>query len=199
MLDQYRIQDTLLNDSLLGYMTLSVGDSLVDFTLRNANYNIGGDEINAETYNQENGLVVVFECNHCPYVVASVLRMNSLAKYCQQNNIGFVGINSNDSSVYETDSFEHMVKRAEKGMPYPYLHDEDQSVATEYGAKRTPEFFFFNKDKSLTYKGRMDDSPKNPTDVTSTDLLDAINAVLAGNEPEINATESIGCSVKWKA
>ena len=198
-MDRYRIQGTLLNDSWFGNMTLSVGDNLVDFTLKNANKSIGGDEVNAVKYAQENGLVVAFECNHCPYVVASVLRMNSLAKYCFDNGIGFVGINSNDSSVYETDSFEHMVKRAEKGMPYPYLHDEDQSVATEYGAKRTPEFFFFNKDKSLTYKGRMDDSPKNPTEVTSTDLLDAINAVLAGNEPEIKATESIGCSVKWKA
>ena len=198
-MDRYRIQGTLLNDSLFGNMTLSVGDNLVDFTLKNANNSIGGDEVNAVKYAQENGLIVAFECNHCPYVVASVLRMNSLAKYCFDNGIGFVGINSNDSSVYETDSFEHMVKRADKGMPYPYLHDEDQSVATEYGAKRTPEFFFFNKDKLLTYKGRMDDSPKNPTDVTSTDLLDAINAVLAGDEPEIKATESIGCSVKWKA
>ncbi len=198
-MDRYRIQGTLLNDSSFGNMTLSVGDSLVDFTLKNANNSIGGDEVNAVKYAQENGLIVAFECNHCPYVVASVLRMNSLAKYCFDNGIGFVGINSNDSSVYETDSFEHMVKRADKGMPYPYLHDEDQSVATEYGAKRTPEFFFFNKDKLLTYKGRMDDSPKNPTDVTSTDLLDAINAVLAGDEPEIKATESIGCSVKWKA
>lgn len=180
-------------------MTVNVGDSLIDFTLRNANNNIGGDEVNAVKFAQENGLVVAFECNHCPYVVASVLRMNSLAKYCYDNGIGFVGINSNDSVVYETDSFEHMVNRANKGMPYPYLHDEDQSVATEYGAKRTPEFFFFNKDKSLVYKGRMDDSPKNPSDVTSTDLLDAINAVLAGNEPEIKTTESIGCSVKWKA
>lgn len=198
-MDRYRIQGTLLNDSSFGNMTLSVGDSLVDFTLKNANNSIGGDEVNAVKYAQDNGLIVAFECNHCPYVVASVLRMNSLAKYCFDNGIGFVGINSNDSSVYETDSFEHMVKRADKGMPYPYLHDEDQSVATEYGAKRTPEFFFFNKDKLLTYKGRMDDSPKNPTDVTSTDLLDAINAVLAGDEPEIKATESIGCSVKWKA
>ena len=198
-MDRYRIQGTLLNDSSFGNMTLSVGDSLVDFTLKNANNSIGGDEVNAVKYAQENGLIVAFECNHCPYVVASVLRMNSLAKYCFDNGIGFVGINSNDSSVYETDSFEHMVKRADKGMLYPYLHDEDQSVATEYGAKRTPEFFFFNKDKLLTYKGRMDDSPKNPTDVTSTDLLDAINAVLAGDEPEIKATESIGCSVKWKA
>ena len=180
-------------------MTLANGDSLIDFTLKNANDSVGGDEINATEYVQENGIVVVFECNHCPYVVASVLRMNSLAKYCQENGIGFVGINSNDSSVYETDSFEHMVKRAEKGMPYPYLHDEDQSVATKYGAKRTPEFFFFNKEKSLVYHGRMDDSPKNPADVTSTDLLDAVNAVLAGKEPGVKATESIGCSVKWKA
>lgn len=180
-------------------MSLSVGDSLVDFTLTNANNSVGEDKVNAIKYSQENGLVVVFECNHCPYVVASVLRMNSLSKYCLDNGIGFVGINSNDSSVYETDSFEHMVKRADKGMPYPYLHDQDQSVASKYGAKRTPEFFFFNNDNLLIYRGRMDDSPKNPVDVTSTELLDAINAVLVGKEPEVKVTESIGCSVKWKA
>ena len=188
-----------MNDSQFVNMALSVGDSLVDFTLRNANIAIGGNEVSAVECNQGNGLVVAFECNHCPYVVASVLRMNSLSKYCQQNDIGFVGINSNDSSVYETDSFEHMVKRADKGMPYPYLHDENQSVASNYGAKRTPEFFFFDQNNLLVYKGRMDDSPKNPADVTSTDLLDAINAVLAGHAPEVKATESIGCSVKWKA
>ena len=198
-MDRYRLQGTILTDSLLRTMTLSIGASLIACNLKNANTNIGGDEINATKFAQENGLVVAFECNHCPYVVASVLRMNSLAKYCFDNGIGFVGINSNDSTVYETDSFEHMVKRADKGMPYPYLHDEDQSIASQYGAKRTPEFFFFNKDKSLVYRGRMDDSPKNPADITSTDLLDAINAVLAGNEPEIKTTESIGCSVKWKA
>jgi len=122
-----------------------------------------------------------------------------MAEFCQENEIGFVGINSNDASVYANDSYEHMVKRAEKGMPYPYLYDETQEIAHAYGAKRTPEFFLFNGNGNLVYRGRMDDSPKDPSQVSSTDLQDAIDAMLAGDGPTIAETESIGCSVKWKA
>ena len=110
-----------------------------------------------------------------------------------------MGINSNDPVVYENDSFDHMVKRAEGGMPYAYLHDATQEIAHAYGAKRTPEFFLFNADHQLVYQGRMDDSPRNPNDVTTTDLADAIDAMLGGQTPPVDYTESIGCSVKWKA
>jgi hypothetical protein len=84
-------------------------------------------------------------------------------------------------------------------MGYPYLHDATQDIAHAYGAKRTPEFFLFNSDGVLVYRGRMDNSPKDPTKVTTQELSDAIEAMLAGSKPSVDQTESIGCSVKWKA
>ena len=147
---------------------------------------------------EANGCVVVFECNHCPYVVASVSRLNAMAEYCQSSNIGFVRINSNDPDNYPADSFENMVKRAEKGMPYAYLHDPTQEVATAWGAERTPEFFLLDADGIVTYHGRMDDNPRDPTKVTTSELKDAIEAMLEGRTPVIQSTDSIGCSVKWK-
>ena len=91
-----------------------------------------------------------------------------------------------------------MAKRSES-MPYPYLHDSTQDIAHAYGAKRTPEFFLFDSELKLVYKGRMDDSPRNPTMVQSNELKDAVEAMLAGEKPAVSQTESIGCSVKWKA
>ena len=179
-------------------MTLEIGDYAVDFELPNANEPNGGKSLDLAKSARGNGLVIVFECNHCPYVVASVDRMNDIAEFCAANEIGFVGINSNDASVYANDSFEHMVKRAENGMPYPYLYDESQIVAHAYGAKRTPEFFLFNSNNELVYRGRMDDSPKDPSHVTSTDLKNAIDALISGVSIPVQETESIGCSVKWK-
>ena len=84
-------------------------------------------------------------------------------------------------------------------MPYAYLHDATQEIAHAYDAKRTPEFFLFNADDRLVYQGRMDDSPRNPNDVTTSELADAIEAMLAGKAPTVEYTDSIGCSVKWKA
>ena len=180
-------------------MALNIGDKAVDYTLKNANEEIGGLSLNLQQSTGEKGLVIVFECNHCPYVVASIERMNNMSDYCNSKQIGFVGINSNDASVYANDSFEHMVKRAKKGMPYAYLYDETQEVAHSYGAKRTPEFFLFNSNNVLVYRGRMDDSPRDPTQATTSELKDAIDAMLEERTPSVSETESIGCSVKWKA
>jgi hypothetical protein len=142
---------------------------------------------------------VVFECNHCPYVVASVGRLNAMAEHAASVGVGFVGINSNDPIVYENDSWEHMVKRTEGGMPYPYLHDAEQTVATAWGAERTPEVYLLNAADEVVYRGRMDDSPKDPGQVTVEDLRNALDAMLSGNAPAVDRTQSIGCSVKWKA
>ena len=179
-------------------MTLNIGDKAVDYSLENANEEIGGQSLNLEQSVMKNGLVLVFECNHCPYVVASIDRMNKMSDYCKSREIGFVGINSNDASVYANDSFEHMVKRAKNGMPYSYLFDESQEVAHAYGAKRTPEFFLFDSDNTLVYRGRMDDSPRDPSQASTSELKDAIDSMLDGRSPDISETESIGCSVKWK-
>lgn len=180
-------------------MGLEVGGMLPDFELINANETLSGKSVKISGQMKDNGIVVMFECNHCPYVVASIERINTMAKYCEDNQIGFIGINSNDSSVYESDSLENMISRANKGMPYPYLHDKSQEVAHKFGAKRTPEFFLFDRNSNLVYVGRMDDSPRNPNEVTSTELKDAIDSILTGKQPIIQQTESIGCSVKWKA
>jgi hypothetical protein len=92
-----------------------------------------------------------------------------------------------------------MVKRTEGGMPYPYLHDAEQTVATAWGAERTPEVYLLNAANVVVYRGRMDDSPKDPGQVTVEDLRAALEAMLSGDEPAVKRTESIGCSVKWKA
>ena len=178
-------------------MTLEIGDTAPDFKLKNSNDSQGVSMMSLENSRRSNGLIVVFECNHCPYVIGSISRLEAMAGKANGLDIGFVGINSNDPTAYPNDSFEHMQKRAE-GMSYPYLHDANQDVAHAYDAKRTPEFFLFSNELKLVYKGRMDDSPKDPTRVQSTELDDAIQAMLAGVAPEISVTESIGCSVKWK-
>jgi len=179
-------------------MPLEIGQNAPEFELPNANADKGASVMSFQTAKKQNGTIIVFECNHCPYVVASVSRMNAMADFCHEQHIGFVGINSNDPVVYENDSFEHMVARAKKGMPYPYLHDETQEIAHAYDAKRTPEFFLFNANDELVYRGRMDDNPKNPNETTTSELMDAVNAMLLGQTPEVQYTESIGCSVKWK-
>ena len=180
-------------------MSLATGDEAPPFSLTNANAAVGSKTMSFGDVAGDQGTLLVFECNHCPYVVASVDRINAMAEHCASLGIGFAGINANDPVTYENDSFEHMVKRANGGMPYPYLHDDTQAVAHAYGAKRTPEFYLFNAQRKLVYQGRMDDSPRHPGEVTTSELSDAITAMLSGEAPGVDYTESIGCSVKWKA
>lgn len=179
-------------------MTLLVGDKAPNYSLKNSNTAEGEDVLSLSDSIGNRGCVVVFECNHCPYVVASVERINAMSAYCKEREIGFVGINSNDPVNYPADSFENMVKRAKKGMPYPYLHDPTQVTATAWGAERTPEFFLLDSKGVVVYHGRMDDNPRDPTQVTTSELKDAIDAMVSGIAPSVSSTESIGCSVKWK-
>jgi len=124
--------------------------------------------------------------------------MNKAAALAEELGMGFVGINSNDAEKYPEDSFENMVKRADKGMPYSYLYDESQEVATAWGAKRTPEFYLMNGEGVVVYRGRLDNSPRNAMEATTRDLADAMDSLSMGDLPPVNRTESIGCSVKWK-
>lgn len=182
---------------LVHAMSLNIGDLAPGFDLKNANASEGPAQMTLEQSRKSKGLIVVFECNHCPYVIASISRLEAMSAEAESNDIGFVGINSNDPVMYPNDSYEHMVKRAEN-MSYPYLHDDSQEIARAYDAKRTPEFFLFDEHLKLVYKGRMDDSPRDPTQAQTHELHDAIQAMLHGQAPEITQTESIGCSVKWK-
>ena len=146
----------------------------------------------------DNGAIVMFTCNHCPYVVGSEGRIEKPAARARELGMGFGGINSNDPIMYESDNWDSMVKRAGKGMSYAYLHDETQAIAHAYGAERTPEFYLLDSNGTVVYRGRMDDSPRNPMDATTDELGDAMSALAAGNTIANARTDSIGCSVKWK-
>ena len=174
------------------------GQVAPDFELPNANKNLGKDILSLSEIMGDNGAIITFTCNHCPYVVGSESRIEKMAMKARENNIGFIGINSNDPVNYESDSLPNMVKRASRGMSYAYLHDADQSIATLYGAERTPEFYLINASGNVVYRGRLDDSPRDPAHATTSELSDAIDLLVAGKEITDNRTQSIGCSVKWK-
>ncbi len=148
----------------------------------------------------EKGTLVMFICNHCPYVLAVLDRIIRDARDLQDLGIGVVAISSNDPEAYPEDSFENMKKMAEeRGFPFPYLFDESQEVARAYGAACTPDFFGFNKDLALQYRGRLDASRKEagPPDLRR-DLYEAMKQVAeTGRGPE-EQIPSMGCSIKWK-
>jgi thiol-disulfide isomerase/thioredoxin len=179
-------------------MGFEPGDKVAEFSLPNANSSVGGAELSLSEVLTDAGAIVVFECNHCPYVVGSIERIERLAQRTRDLGMGFVGINSNDAVNYPDDSFPNMEKRAAKGMSYPYLHDESQSVATEWGAERTPEFYLLDAEGVVVYRGRMDNSPSDPTKASCRDLQDALDAFSMGDKPPVERTLSIGCSIKWK-
>ncbi len=141
---------------------------------------------------------VMFICNHCPYVLAWLDRLSAVAQDYAARGVAFVGINANDAIKYPADSFDKMKDLAEeRGLPFPYLHDESQEIAAAYGAERTPEIFLFDGDLKLRYHGAPDDN-YDETLATVSYLRNALDAVLAGTEPAVAETPSVGCTIKWK-
>ena len=147
-----------------------------------------------------NGTVIAFICNHCPYVKAVIDRLVSDAKVLMDEGIGFAAICSNDAKAYPEDSFDNMQRFAKAhGLPFPYLHDEDQSVARAYGAVCTPDFFGYDKERKLRYRGRLDEGRTAPIPSTARrELVEAMRAIASGSAPSEQAP-SVGCSIKWKA
>ncbi len=144
-------------------------------------------------------LVYVQGCNHCPYVIGYLDRLKSLANDFQARDVQFVMINSNDAATYPDDDFESMKKFSlDQDLPFPYLYDEDQSIAQAYKAVRTPEILVFDADRTLRYHGRIDDNAKEPHNVTSTELRNALEALTSGNTVQEAETYAVGCTVKWK-
>ncbi len=140
---------------------------------------------------------VIFMCNHCPYVLAWLDRLIAAAEDYAGKGVAFVGINANDAAKYPADSFERMQELAEeRGFPFPYLHDESQDVATAYGAERTPEIFLFDGEMSLRYHGAPDDN-YDETQASVPYLRNALDAVLAAQEPPVADTPPVGCTIKW--
>ena len=141
--------------------------------------------------------VVFFTCNHCPYVTGSDELTRSVALRFQ-NEVEFVGINSNSKNTYEEDSYENMVLRMEEfNFPWLYLHDESQTTAKDYGALKTPHFFLFDESWKLLYTGRNTDNPRDPKQSSTNDLRDALQEAMDGQEISIPVTNPIGCNIKW--
>ena len=149
----------------------------------------------------ENGLLVMFICNHCPYVQAIADRLATTCTNLQKEGIGCVAIMSNDAEKYPADSFENMKKFAEqRNFDFPYVIDETQEVAKAYGAVCTPDFFGFNKDGVLQYRGRLDSAGSSPAEKnTAPELYNAMMTVKeTGEAPTEKQVASMGCSIKWK-
>jgi peroxiredoxin len=144
--------------------------------------------------------VVMFICNHCPYVIHVQDQLVKLANDYQAKGISFIAINSNDVISYPDDSPEKMKKVSEKlAYPFPYIFDETQNVAKAYQAACTPDFFVFDKDLKCIYRGQLDDSrPHNNEPVNGKDIRAALDAVLAGNPVDSDQKASLGCNIKWK-
>ena len=144
-------------------------------------------------------LVVAIACNHCPYVVAYEERIVALANEYGAKNVGWINVNANDATRYPDDGMTPMKARArERKFPFPYVRDDSQAFVRALGARFTPEIFVFDKERKLRYHGRIDDNHRDPKAVTSRDLVAALDALLAGNEPPNTETTAFGCSVKWK-
>jgi peroxiredoxin len=150
-------------------------------------------------YKDKEAVVVIFSCNHCPYVKAWEDRMVEIQADYAPKGVQLIVINSNDTSKVPDDSFPKMKERAQaKHFNFPYLFDESQQVAQAYGAERTPEVFVFDKQSQLRYHGAIDDNYDNPSAVKLPYLRAALDAVLGGKSPSILATQPAGCTIKWK-
>lgn len=143
-------------------------------------------------------LVVMFICNHCPYVKAVEDRLIQLGHDLKALNVGVVAICANDEESYPEDNFANLKKRwEEKQYPFPYLHDKTQAVAKSFGALCTPDFFVYDQDHKLAYRGRLDDSWKDAGQVRRRELFEAVKLLAEGKPAPQQQTPSMGCSIKW--
>jgi len=175
-----------------------LGAQASDFSLRG----VDGKTYQLADFAGKKSLLIIFMCNHCPYVIAVQDRINELTREFGGRGLAIVGINSNDALKYPDDDFESMKKRsAEKSYLFPYLFDESQSVAKAYDAACTPDPYLYENVGGkfvLRYHGRIDDNWKEPSQVKSRDLAQAIEALLSGDAILTDQKPSMGCNIKWK-
>jgi peroxiredoxin len=176
---------------------LPLGTVAPDFLLPN----VDGGMVDFAAAAGRHGTVVMFICNHCPFVKHVADQLAALGRDYLPRGIGFAAISSNDVSTHPADSPEQMVAEAEaRGYVFPYLYDETQQVAQDYHAACTPDFFVFDPDRRLVYRGQLDASrPGNDVPVTGADLRTALDCLLAGRPVPAEQVPSIGCNIKWKA
>ena len=175
---------------------LPLGTKAPDFSLRD----VVGKQVSLADFSDASALLLIFMCNHCPYVKHVAGGLAALAKEYQRRDVAVVGINSNDVASHPDDSPEKMAEEAKaRGYTFPYLYDETQAAAKAYRAACTPDFYVFDKQRKLVYRGQMDSSrPNSGLPVTGEDLRAALDAVLAGRPLPSNQKPSIGCNIKWK-
>jgi peroxiredoxin len=174
---------------------VSQGTPAHDFDLRG----VDGRRHTLASARGPNGLVVMFICNHCPYVKAIAGKLPRDTDELKRDGVGAIAIMSNDPAVYPEDSFENMIAFArEHGFGFPYVIDETQEVARAYGAVCTPDFFGYDRDLRLAYRGRLDDAGRSPKDGNRRELVEAMRAVAQGRAAPATQHASIGCSIKWK-
>lgn len=176
---------------------LPLGTVAPDFSLPECD----GKQVSLADFADNKALLVIFMCNHCPFVKHVADQVKLLADEYMQHGIGVVAISSNPAEDYPDDSPEMMKKeKADRGYAFAYAYDEDQSVAKAYAAACTPDFFLFDGDMKLAYRGQLDASrPGSDIPVTGADLRAAIDEVIAGRAPREDQTPSLGCNIKWKA
>ena len=174
---------------------LPLGTKAPDFSL----VNVDGTTVSLNDFANAPALLVIFMCNHCPFVIHVASELANLAAEYQQKGVAVVGISSNDASSYPQDSPENMVREAqERGYSFPYLFDETQEVAKAYRAACTPDFYVFDQSQELVYRGQMDSTrPDSGQLPNGEDLRRALDAVLAGQPVSHDQKASIGCNIKW--
>ncbi len=160
---------------------------------------VEGKRYQLQDFAEKQVLVVMFICNHCPYVQAVEDRLIQLQREYADKSVQLVGICSNDPADYPEDSFENLQRRwQKKNYGFPYLHDLEQTVAKNFGAVCTPEFFVYGADRKLAYHGRLDDNWQRPEAVLRRELKEAVDLILTGQKPEPQQIPSMGCSIKWR-
>ena len=166
-----------------------------DFSLPGTNNKV----YSLESFQDKKVLVVIFMCNHCPYVKAVLKRLINLQNEYAEQPVQLVGINANDVKQYPDDSPKSMKALAEKkNIPFPYLFDNSQETAKAYDAVCTPDIYVYGEERKLLYRGRVDDNWQHPDEITRHDLKDAIEALLTDQEVSADQISSMGCSIKWK-
>lgn len=177
------------------YDTLKKGDKAPDFSLEG----IDGDMHSPWSFAGKKALLVVFMCNHCPYVKHKIGTIVALHKEFSGKGLAVIGINSNDPEEYPEDNIDGMKEFAkERGMQFPYVVDETQQVASSYGATCTPDPFLFDGNLRLVYHGRFDDALEPGTTPTTREMKEAIMQLIEGKSVTIQERPSIGCSIKWR-
>lgn len=179
---------------------LQLGTSAPDFRLLNTNTAYGGEEVSLADLKEKSAILVIFMCNHCPFVIHVRDELVKFVAQYQPKGLVVVAISANDATTHPADSPTEMARAADEfGFTFPYLYDENQEVAKAYQAACTPDFFLFDGQLKLAYRGQFDDArPSNQIPVTGKDLRAAVDAVLAGEAVHVEQKPSIGCNIKWK-